>query len=439
MARLLGHRTVQELLAATPDLYQVFADPARWEHLVDATERAGLLTGIEEELRRVDGGSAWASIIVTPSGDRGISILFSEEVPRRQAQADLARGTRMLELLMGAAVAANGARNLEEAVTRILDLVCEATGWPVGHALLMEEGSAEPIVSMRLWHLDDAQHYEAFRRASEGRRFAVGVGLPGRVLDGGAPVWITDVTRDANFPRVGSAGDVGLRAAFGFPVLVGKDVVAVLEFFSTSPQRPDEAVLEVMGSVGTQLGRVVERTKADEHLRGAEARYRTLVESLPRFMYIAPFDDTPPFEETEVWPYVSPQVERMLGFAPDEWRADPSLWTRLTHPDDLERVLADEAVSQRTGAPFHAEYRMFARDGRTVWVQDEAVVVRGEDGTPQLLQGVMVDISRRKETEEPLREAEVRYRTLVETLPAFTYVAPSRSIRSTSDSRTGTS
>jgi signal transduction histidine kinase len=123
------------------------------------------------------------------------------------------------------------------------------------------------LVSTNLWHLDDPERYEPFRKASEAITFALGAGLPGRVLKQRKPAWIVDVTKDANFPRAKGAQDTGVRAGFAFPVLIGEEVVAVMEFFSHEPAEPDNAVLTIMAHVGGQLGRVIERQRAQDALK----------------------------------------------------------------------------------------------------------------------------------------------------------------------------
>ena len=75
------------------------------------------------------------------------------------------------------------------------------------------------------------------------------------------------------------ASDLGIRAGFGFPVLVGAEVVGVLEFFSPRATEPDERLLDVMADIGTQLGRVVERKRAEEALRESESRFRSVAQS----------------------------------------------------------------------------------------------------------------------------------------------------------------
>jgi len=152
--------------------------------------------------------------------------------------------------------------------------------------------------------------------------------------------------------------------------------------------------------------------------REAEAKYRSLVETIPAVVYIDDFDDS------SVTIYMSPQVETLLGYTPDEFFNATGLWMDIVHPEDRERIRAYDEHTDRTGDPWSVEYRMIARDGRIVWVQDEAVIVRDEDGTPLCWQGVWTDVTGRKRAEEQLKGAESRYRGLVEQLPGVIYLDP---------------
>ena len=119
--------------------------------------------------------------------------------------------------------------------------------------------------------------------------------------------------------------------------------------------------------------------------------------------------------------YVSPQVESILGFTTQEWLANPAARSDRFVTDDLERVQKERRRVEEPGEPFSAEYRMLARDGRTVWFRDEAVLVRDEEDRPVFWQGIMYDVTRQRESEALARETETRYRALVEQLPAIVY------------------
>jgi PAS domain S-box-containing protein len=154
-------------------------------------------------------------------------------------------------------------------------------------------------------------------------------------------------------------------------------------------------------------------------IKRAEERYRALVEGLPLVTYV----DEPNERAASI--YVSPQIEALLGYTPEEWVADPELFVKRLHPDDRERVLAEHARAFAAGEPnWSSDYRLVSRDGRTVWLHDEALIVRDEYGTPLYVQGFQVDVSERKAAEGALlrSEAEVRrqkryFESLVEISP----------------------
>ena len=188
-----------------------------------------------------------------------------------QINARLAQKSALVEILQRVAVAANQAESLETALQIGIDEVCAYTGWPVGHAYIVAEDGSRELQSFRVWHLDDPTRFATFRKITEETRFRPGVGLPGEVLSTGKPLWIMDVTRHANFPRAKAARDIGVKGAFGFPLLVGTEVYGVLEFFASVPKEPDEALLQTMAHIGTQLGRVFERLRrVEQELRRAK-------------------------------------------------------------------------------------------------------------------------------------------------------------------------
>jgi PAS domain S-box-containing protein len=190
---------------------------------------------------------------------------------RLKAEEARTKETTLVKLLQSVTVAANRSSSIEHTANTCLHLICSYTGWPVGHVYVRTDDSSEELISAGLWHFEKAEPFTAFREASD-RRFSQGTGLPGRVLASGKPEWIVDLADEKPLSeRLRVAAETGLRSGFGFPVIVEQKVIAVLEFFSEQTIQPDEELLNVMAHIGSQLGQVVIRQRAEEDLRSAKA------------------------------------------------------------------------------------------------------------------------------------------------------------------------
>ena len=162
--------------------------------------------------------------------------------------------------------------------------------------------------------------------------------------------------------------------------------------------------------MGLEIG---ERRRMEGELRTVEERYRQLVENLPGIAYV--WEVRP--DEVRTFGYVSPRIQDILGFSPDEWHA-----AARVHPHDRSRVADALERSARTGEPFLMEYRFLAKDGSVVWVLDHATLIaRSDDGEPSSFQGVMLDVSGRREAESKAAAAEDRFRTLAEHGPVVVF------------------
>jgi len=146
----------------------------------------------------------------------------------------------------------------------ILQTVCESLGWQVG-ILWSVDYQAGVLRYVDSWYETSIEINE-FEAASRKRTFEKGVGLPGRVWSTAKSAWIPNVVRDNNFPRATAAAASGLRAAFGFPILLGEEVVGVMEFFSREIRQPDELLLNIIGNLSSQIGQFHELRRAEEKL-----------------------------------------------------------------------------------------------------------------------------------------------------------------------------
>lgn len=188
---------------------------------------------------------------------------------QKSVQQQLTRQIVEATLLHRVTAMAAETLSFEDALQRVLDLVCEMTGWHMGHVYVPSPDCDDELIPTRIWHLAHPHFYKAFRVATEHKTFKRGEGLPGRILQSGEPVWIADTQSDVNFPRGCVTAHLGVRSAFGFPVHSGGRIIAVLEFFLDHTMSPDTGLLQLMHTVGAQLGRVFERKEAEEALERA--------------------------------------------------------------------------------------------------------------------------------------------------------------------------
>jgi PAS domain S-box-containing protein len=158
--------------------------------------------------------------------------------------------------------------DLKDAGSKILQVLCKRAKWTTG-AIWNVEQTANELACVEFWHGASAEA-PLFEADSRQRRFPPGIGLPGRVLNNGDAAWIPDVTKDSNFPRAPVAAQDGLRAAFGFPIKVAHEVVGVIECFSREVREIDDDFLRIVGDIGSQLGRFMERKRAEEALLESE-------------------------------------------------------------------------------------------------------------------------------------------------------------------------
>ncbi|MGH2634900.1 MAG: PAS domain-containing protein [Actinomycetota bacterium] len=273
----------------------------------------------------------------------------------------------------------------------------------------------QPDIWMELLHPDDREPTLAAqdRHNETGEPWSREYRL---IASDGRAVWIRDVANLIRDERGRALRWLGVQLDITELKLVEEELRAARDELE-GRVRQRTADLEMANELMSL--EIAERRRAEEELRATEQQFRALAERIPAVTYIWQSDRDPGAEDHS---YTSPRIEQLLGFGVAEWHR-PEFRTSRFHPDDRARVIAATLRSETTGEPFSMEYRYLHKDGHIVWVLDEAALLsRDERGRPDLFQGVMVDITARKEAEDDATENELRFRALAEHAPAITYV-----------------
>lgn len=283
---------------------------------------------------------------------------------------------------------------LEEAAPKILQAACESFGWELG-ALWRVDHEGALLRCVEIWN-PSTQRFRAFDEGSRQKTFSLKDGLPGRVWADGKPLWISDLRNDSNFPRKLLAAEAGFNTALALPILKGKEILGILEFFSQQARLPNSDLLEVMSGIGSQVGQFIERKEAERAMKESELRKAAILESA--LDCIVTMDDLGRIIE------FNPAAESIFGYRRDqvigkemaELMIPPAL--RERHRAGLSRYLA---TGEGPILGKRIEITAMRSDG-TEFPVELAVIPIPLDGAP-LFSGYLRDITKRKEAEEALK------------------------------------
>lgn len=213
---------------------------------------------------------------------RTFTAVIRDITHRKKQEETLKQESVYVRLLHDVSSAANEADTFENAIQVCLDKICNLTGWALGHLFVPTSTSPPDLESTPIWYLKDQDKLGKFREVTDSHGIKYGEGLSGMVLATGKHTWVREIAKDPRSRHERFRGDFGIISGFAFPVLIGKEVVGVMEFFSTHPVPPDQRLLDVVDQIGTQLGRVVERARAEDAIIKAKEKAERAQEEADR-------------------------------------------------------------------------------------------------------------------------------------------------------------
>jgi ammonium transporter len=363
------------------------------------------------------------------SGDyaRPVHVAQNTEVGQVAAEynrvlAGFVRRTDSLQLLRRTAAAANESSSVEDALGLALEEVCRFTGWPIGHAFLVSRDDPKLLVSTGIWRMRDEQRFAEFRTATQGEPFRAGRGLPGMALEtrkpvfatsddlsgrpeeeatlrvtslesaaGGSPTPVAVPMEGMRAVRAAEWVGLGLRAGVAVPVMAGARVVGVLEFYADEPFPADKELLELLLSVGTQLGRVVERQRSEE------ARLRGLIDNMPANVYLRDLAGR--------FILVNRRYEEFWGVRHEEIRgrtlSDVDAMTAMDLKPELHERIDREVLA--AGEPNRRETQL-VRNGKEHVLANVRFPVVDDSGRIVAIAGIDMDITAQKRSEAEMAE-----------------------------------
>jgi PAS domain S-box-containing protein len=320
-------------------------------------------------------------------------------------ETDLSNPRALPRFHQALAEALHETRTAEAALQAVIQLMCEYTGWPVGRAQIVQNGSPVPT---NVWHLESPRHYKSFVETVKKEASTDFDPLCHRVLKDGKPLWIEDFAVEPDSPWLRAAQEVEIQSGGAFPVTLGNEVFAVLEFYASSPSGgPDEQMQQTLGCVCSQLALIIEcRYTTQRALQEKEEKYQLLFEQARDGIYVA--------DQSGQIVFCNSRGREMLGYSTDECAGLNICDTYL--PEEVE--LAKQRMRDvRPGQTMEFERKMRRKDGTCFPVEVRLHAVK--EGW---YQGVVRDITERKRAQTAMHESEEKYRRLIELSPDALYV-----------------
>jgi PAS domain S-box-containing protein len=236
----------------------------------------------EYRIIRPDGTLRWVEVrgepMIDESGNSSRMLGLMVDITDRK-RAELRRQTQYsISQVLSQAVA------IEEAAPKLIQSICECLDWEFGELWLVEP-RIDTLIFLDCWH-QPSQELAEFASATRKLTFARGVALPGRVWKDQQPIWIPDLIQYEDSQRHSLAKAKSLHGAFGFPLYVGSQTVGVMVFFSREPREPDQDLLQMTSSIGSQIGQFVKSKRADAALRESEERNRAILRAIPDLIFL---------------------------------------------------------------------------------------------------------------------------------------------------------
>ncbi|MFQ4145422.1 PAS domain S-box protein [Chlorogloeopsis sp. ULAP02] len=333
----------------------------------------------------------WLEISAFPFPD-GLAVYFRDISDRKQQERRKAARYAVTCVLAEATT-------LVDAVPAILQSLCESLQWQLGSIWSIDKHH-NVLRYVNSWHAS-TNNLQEFIAVNQQTTFAPGIGLPGMIWVNRQPAWISKINEEKNFTRSASASKSGLQSVFGFPILLGSEILGVIECFSDRAQAPDEDLLQMMAAIGSQIGQFMERKRTEEALQESQALFQSFMNNCPIAAFIK--------DEAGKYIYVNAFVEQLLQRSQSELvgKTDFELV-----PDQATQMRANDAAVLTKNQAIQVLETLQMQDGEHYYMSFKFPFQNAAGR--KFLAGMSVEISDRIRAEAALRKSEEKYRTIFE-------------------------
>ena len=343
-----------------------------------------------------------ASLVRNPDGTTKFGIAQIKDITeRKNAELTTKRQTEFIQLLGKIVVAANESDSVETVLQVCINEVCQYMDWPIGHASLISNDDKERFTPGKIWYLKDTERYGLFRSGTEARVLEVEICGRGNMHDLLRYVWLENLAKEAKFERKEEAEAVGLKTACVFPVLVKKNVVAMLEFFNDTISEQDDEFVELMLNVCAQVARVIERKQSEEELSLSEEKFSTAFRFSPDAMAISSMSDGILFEAND-------SFFALTGYTREEAInhsvIELGIWSDAVQRGKLLEELQDSGLVRNMEAGFVTK----SGEVRNCQISAEMVTISSR----QYMLTIARDLTEQKKAEEALARSHRALRVL---------------------------
>jgi len=310
---------------------------------------------------------------------------------RKQAEKELRESEKRTALLKEVASAANAAATPEDALQVAVDGISRYMGWPLGHVYLADEKNPDIMVPTTIWFREDHQRFKRFQEMTRNTVFSPGKGMVGRIVADQKTLWIENIALHPDFLRRKNSAHEGLCSAFGFPVVVGKKVMAVLEFFSPEKEPPNPSLIKLMDEIGNQIGIVIERKQNEKEL----TKLSWAVDHSPATVVITDVNGK--------IQYANPKFTELTGYTIAEAVGkNPNILNSGYHSKQFYKELWQTILS---GQSWYGTFCNKGKDNAIYWERASISPILDEKGEISSFVAIKEDITKLLEYEEALRQA----------------------------------